>query len=164
MAKVKTPKKISLGASSEFFSQFFPFENDPPIPNWKVKRAALLQWVGYAMPSGWSMRHFVFSSTEIPSMEKAHFIIGLGHTQPTKKRSRTQPTPPYPLSMSRRNDIKADHCICCNSVNKTVFYFEEYLTVSLPVLNSNHLWFGAWDDTRLSSSAVSAWLPSQRWW
>jgi len=35
MAKIKTPKKISLGASSEFFSEFFPFENDPSHPKLK---------------------------------------------------------------------------------------------------------------------------------
>ena len=49
-SKNKTPKKISPPPL---------FGNDPSPPK-KLKWAALLQGVGHAMPSEWSIRHFVF--------------------------------------------------------------------------------------------------------
>ena len=89
--------------SDSVASEKQPLENDPSHPEKSQMSAALLQGLRHAIPSGWSIYHFVCFDGE------SSFSIRLCHRQANKKHSRTQPTLPYPLSMSREMISKFIH-------------------------------------------------------
>ena len=64
-AKIKTPIK-SLGCLANIFSAIFPLEITHYLPQ-KATMVALLEGVGHAMPSGWSIQNFVvFRRKKLP--------------------------------------------------------------------------------------------------
>ena len=83
-AKIKTPIK-SLGCLANIFSAIFPLEIIHYLPQ-KATMVALLEEVGHAMPSGWSIQNFVvFRRKKLPlSLGRATCI-----PPPPKKKKKT---------------------------------------------------------------------------
>ena len=83
-AKIKTPIK-SLGCLANIFSAIFPLEITHYLPQ-KATMVALLEGVGHAMPSGWSIQNFVvFRRKKLPlSLGRA---TGIPPLPPPKKKT-----------------------------------------------------------------------------